>query len=56
MHGLFGLVLLVLDILAIVKLVNSNAATDKKILWTALIILLPLLGLILWYLIARDKD
>jgi succinate dehydrogenase/fumarate reductase cytochrome b subunit len=55
MHSLLGLVLLVLDILAIVNLVNSKAATDKKILWTALIILLPLLGLILWYLIGREK-
>ena len=56
MHGLFGFILLVLDILAIVKLVNSKAPTDKKILWTALIILLPLLGLLLWYLFGQPKE
>ncbi|MDZ7751090.1 MAG: PLDc N-terminal domain-containing protein [Gammaproteobacteria bacterium] len=48
--GLFGLILLVLDIYAIVKTVQSGASTGAKVLWIVIIILLPLLGLILWFL------
>ncbi len=53
--GLFGLLLLVADIWAIVKTVQSGASTGAKVLWIALILLLPLLGLILW-LVAGPKN
>jgi len=48
--GLFGLILLVLDVMAIVKTVQSNASTGTKVFWVVAILLLPLLGLILWFL------
>ena len=54
MHSLFALIILVLDIVTIVNIVNSSAETDRKILWTAIIILLPILGLIVWYLFGRS--
>ncbi|MFN2329942.1 MAG: PLDc N-terminal domain-containing protein [Chromatocurvus sp.] len=47
--GLFGLILLILDIWAIIKTVQSGASTGSKVLWIVLILLLPLLGLILWF-------
>jgi len=53
--GLFGLLLLVADIWAIVKTVQSGASTGAKVVWIALILLLPLLGLILW-LVAGPKN
>ena len=49
--GLFGLILLVLDIWAIVNVFQSGASTEKKVLWIVLILLLPLLGLIAWFLL-----
>ena len=48
--GLFGLLLLVLDVYAIVKIAGSHAETAAKVLWIVVILLLPLLGLILWFL------
>lgn len=48
--GVFGLILLVLDVYAIVKTIQSRASTGVKVLWVVLILLLPLLGLILWLL------
>ncbi len=51
--GLFGLIILVLDVWAIVQIVQSGATTGKKVLWIVLIILLPILGLILWLLLGR---
>lgn len=46
--GFFGLLLLIADIWAIVKTVQSGASTGAKVFWILLIILLPLLGFILW--------
>ena len=48
--GFFGLLLLILDIYAIIKTVQSRASTLGKVLWVVLILLLPLLGFILWLL------
>ncbi|MBI3897074.1 MAG: PLDc N-terminal domain-containing protein [Gammaproteobacteria bacterium] len=49
-RGFFGLLVLIADIWAIVKIVQSRASTGKKVLWIVLIILLPILGLLLWWL------
>ncbi len=49
--GLLGLILLVLDVYAIVKTIGSSATTGTKVLWVVVILLLPLLGLILWWLL-----
>jgi hypothetical protein len=48
--GLFGLIILVLDVYAIVKVIGSSVGTGTKVLWVVLILLLPLLGVILWFL------
>ncbi len=47
--GIFGLLLLVADVWAILNVFQSRESTGAKIFWTALIILMPLLGLIIWY-------
>jgi hypothetical protein len=51
--GLLGLIILALDIVAIVDCAKSNADTGKKVLWIVLILLLPLLGMILYFLLGR---
>lgn len=48
--GFFGLILLVLDIWAIVKTVDSSAGTGAKVIWIVVILLLPLLGFLIWLL------
>lgn len=49
--GIFGLLILVLNVLAIVKIVQSKATTGNKVLWIVLVLLLPVVGLILWWLL-----
>lgn len=49
--GLFGLLILIADVYAIVKTVQSPASTGTKVLWIVLILLLPILGLVLWFLL-----
>jgi hypothetical protein len=48
-RGLWGLLVLVADIWAIVNIFQSGADTGKKVLWTVLVILLPIVGFILWF-------
>lgn len=48
-QGIGGLIVLVADVWAIVNIFQSNADTAKKVIWTVLVILLPVLGFILWF-------
>lgn len=48
--GLLGLIILILDIWAIVRTLQSGASTGMKVLWVVVILLLPVIGLILWAL------
>ena len=46
--GLGGLILLALDIWALISIFSSTAPTGTKVLWTLLVIVLPLVGFLLW--------
>jgi hypothetical protein len=54
-YSLASLVIFVLDILAIVDCAKSSRESGQKVLWIVLILILPLVGLILYYLIGRGK-
>jgi hypothetical protein len=47
--GLLGLLILIGDVWAIINIFQSSATTGNKVLWTVVVLLLPLLGLILWF-------
>jgi hypothetical protein len=49
--GLWGLIVLIADIWALVSILQSGADTGTKVLWVVLVIFLPVLGFILWYFI-----
>jgi hypothetical protein len=48
-QGLFGLLVLIADVWAVVNIFQSGASTDRKVLWTVVVILLPVAGFIGWY-------
>lgn len=48
-YGIIGLIILIFDIIAIIKVFGSSASIGSKILWTLLILVLPLIGLIAWW-------
>jgi hypothetical protein len=48
-NGLWGLLILAGDIWALINIFQSSASNEKKLLWALVVILLPLLGLILWF-------
>ena len=56
MTPLIGLIILALDIVAIVDCAKSNVETGKKVLWIVLILVLPLIGMLLYFLLGRSKS
>jgi hypothetical protein len=48
--GLGSLIVLVADVWAIINIFQSSADTGNKVLWTVVVLVLPLLGFILWYI------
>ena len=46
--GFFGLLILIADVWAIVNVFGSRSSTGAKVLWTVLILLLPLVGFLIW--------
>jgi uncharacterized membrane protein YhaH (DUF805 family) len=53
--SILGLLILIADIYGIIQIVQSKAKDMKKVLWIVLIILLPIIGLILWYFMGPKK-
>jgi hypothetical protein len=53
MKGLISLAILVLDIVAIIDVIKSSMDTGKKVLWIILILILPVIGLLLYFFIGR---
>ena len=53
--GLLGFIILVADVYAVLQIAQSNAGNGKKAIWIGVVIVLPVLGLILWYLLGPGK-
>jgi len=52
---IIGLLILIADIWAIIKVFQSKSSILAKILWTLLILIFPVLGLIIWYFAGPGK-
>lgn len=52
--GLIGLIVLILDIVAIISVLGGSGSVEHKLLWTVLILVLPVLGMILYFLLGRS--
>ncbi len=49
--GILGLIWLIIVIWAIIKVAQSRAGGVAKVLWILILLFLPVLGLILWFLL-----
>ena len=47
--GILGLLVLAADVWAILNIFQSSSTTGTKTLWIILVLVLPLLGVIIWY-------
>jgi len=48
-NGLIGVLILAGDIWAILNILQSSASNEKKLIWIIAVVLLPVLGLLLWF-------
>lgn len=48
--GILGLLILIADIWAILNIAQSRVETVNKLIWIVLILVLPIVGLIIWWL------
>ena len=55
MFRLLGVLVFVLDIIAIVSILKSSADSGTKLLWIILVLLLPFLGMILYFLMGPGR-
>jgi len=55
MTEILALVVLVLDIIAILDVLKSSMDSGKKALWIILILVLPVIGMVLYFLIGQKK-
>ena len=51
-----GLIVLILDIIAIVRVVQSRNSSGYKLLWILLILFLPVLGMILYFVLGSKQS
>ena len=47
--GIGGILVLIANVYAIIKTLGSSATTGSKVFWIILILLLPVLGVIIWF-------
>ena len=48
--GILGLLILIADIWAILNIAQSRTTTGTKLIWILIILFLPVIGLIIWWL------
>lgn len=47
--GILGLLILIGDVWALINIFQSSVSNGKKLVWILVVLLLPLLGLIVWF-------
>jgi len=52
---IFGMLIIIFAVWAVIDAIRGTLSTQKKILWTFLIVLLPMLGSILYVLMGKTE-
>ena len=48
--GLLGLLVLIADVYAILKIAGSSATTGLKAIWIVVVLIFPLIGVVVWFI------
>ncbi|MGB7244748.1 MAG: PLD nuclease N-terminal domain-containing protein [Sulfitobacter sp.] len=54
--GLGGLIILALDVWAIISIIGSRVSTGRKVLWTLLVLIMPIVGFVIWFIIGPKSN
>jgi len=55
MYRLISILIFVIDVIVIIDIVRSNKSSEKKIIWVIAVVLLPVLGPLLYYVLEKNK-
>ena len=55
-YGLLGVLVLILDVIAIVSVISGRSSVERKVLWTFLVLILPIVGMVLYYLVGKSSQ
>lgn len=55
-YSLLGIIIVILDVIAIVSILFGHGTAGHKILWTALVLIFPIVGMILYFIIGRKPQ
>lgn len=55
-NGVLGLIWLIVIIWAVIQVAQSSASGTSKLLWIIVLLLLPVLGLILWFFLGPKSS
>lgn len=47
-YGIFGIIILIADVYALYNIITSSASTLSKVIWSLVVLILPVLGFIAW--------
>ncbi|ORZ26560.1 hypothetical protein BCR41DRAFT_347538 [Lobosporangium transversale] len=53
--SLIGVLIFIADLIAVIQLINSDRSLSAKILWSLLIFLFPIIGLIIYLLYTHNE-
>ncbi|KAI8942347.1 hypothetical protein NX059_000423 [Plenodomus lindquistii] len=53
--GIIGFIVLVLDIIAWIEIFKSNRPVPNKVLWSLVVFLFPVVGMIIYYLFSNRQ-
>ena len=52
-YSIIGIIVLILDIIAIISVLGSTKTVGMKVLWILVILLLPVIGMIIYFLVGK---
>ena len=56
MEAFLVLPIVIADLYVIAKVFHSSAPVNNRVLWIAVILILPVIGLIAWYVMDRGRN
>ncbi|PUB14928.1 PLD nuclease N-terminal domain-containing protein [Yoonia sediminilitoris] len=48
--GIGGIIVLALNLWAIISIISARVSVGAKVIWTLLVLVLPIIGFIIWFL------
>ncbi len=55
-EGFFGVLYFIAIVYAVLKIVKSSVDDGRKAMWIAIVVLVPIFGVVIWYLIGPGRS